>query len=145
MFFRREKPRPLTFEDRLGKLKDLGFQVDSQAGNVRVSRSGCAAEIANRDPDPPQVSRAGVLVGSEIGLLVDQGFQKTFQTPSGMRVPALAKHLVALHAFEEDLKEGLGLSSLYNESLGTENNLHLYDRVEGRDAAAPKPWQHSPR
>jgi hypothetical protein len=142
MFFRREKPRVLTFQDRLQKLKDFGFKVEPLGnGAVRVIRDGCAAEIMDRGSDTSVVSRAGVLVSGEIGLLVDQGFQKVFQTPAGVRVPATAKHLVALHAFEEDLKEALGLKSLYNESLGTENNLHLYDRVEGRDAARhPKPW-----
>jgi hypothetical protein len=142
MFFRREKPRVLTFEDRLQKLRDFRFQVDVKPDSaVRVSRDGCAADVANLGAEVPTVSRAGVLVGGEIGLLVDQGFQKVFQTPSGVRVPALARHLVSLHAFEEDLKEALGLKSLYNESLGTENNLHLYDRVEGRDAGPrPKPW-----
>ena len=68
-----------------------------------------------------------------------------WRTPSGKRVPALATQLKALHNFEEDLKEGLGLPSLYNQSLGTTSDLHLYDRVEHRDEApSPKPWDHKP-
>ena len=47
-----------------------------------------------------------------------------WRSPSGRTAPALATHLKALHAFEEDLKEGLGLPSLYNESLGTTSDLH---------------------
>ena len=59
---------------------------------------------------------------------------------------ARADQLKALHAFEEDLKEGLGLTSLYNTSLGTVSALHLYDRVVGRDleraqkSPVPRPW-----
>jgi hypothetical protein len=152
MFFRREKPVAPTFDQRLARLREHGFQVERLAnGRTRVSRGGCAAEIAG-DGDlprvadagdlPPVVARAGVLVGGEIGLLIDRGYQKTFRTPAGREVPALADHLKALHAFQEDLKEGLGLKSLYNESLGTVNDLHLYDRVTGRDAApVRRPWE----
>jgi hypothetical protein len=61
--------------------------------------------------------------------LVDVGFQKFWRTPEGNDTPVLAEDLSQLHAFEEDLRETLGLVSLYNTSLGTTNNLHLYDRV----------------
>ena len=42
----------------------------------------------------------------------------------------------------DDLKEGLGLTSLYNTSLGTVSALHLYDRVVERDQKThvPRPW-----
>ena len=47
-----------------------------------------------------------------------------------------------MHAFQEDLREALGLVSLYNESLGTVSNQYIYDRVEERDCAEPKePWE----
>ena len=48
-------------------------------------------------------------------------------------MPALASQLQALHAFDEDLREALGLTSLYNVSLGTTADEHLYDRLEDRD------------
>jgi hypothetical protein len=50
----------------------------------------------------------------------------------------LADELKALHNFEEDLREGLGEDSLYNESLGTVSTFYLYDRVKDRDAGVPK-------
>jgi hypothetical protein len=59
---------------------------------------------------------------------VDTGFQKFWRTPDGRDLPALAAHLRELHAFLEDLRETLGLTSLYNTALGTVNDLHLYDR-----------------
>jgi hypothetical protein len=79
-------------------------------------------------------------------VLVDGGFQKFFQTPKGVRHPALAPELKAVHAFEEDLRQALGLVSLYNESLGSVSNVYLYDRVKDRDTDHPKkPWELSVR
>jgi hypothetical protein len=89
-----------------------------------------------------RVGRLGLLVGNEIGVLVDAGYQKYFQTPTRKRIPAQAEHLRALHDCSEDLKESLGLTSLYNESLGSVCGKHLYDRVEDRDHGVPKrPWE----
>jgi len=83
-----------------------------------------------------------VLVGDEIALLVNEGYQMFLVTPSGKELPAQADQLKALHAFDEDLREGLGLTSLYNLSLGTVSDEHLYDRVTDRDAPVhPRPWE----
>jgi hypothetical protein len=53
--------------------------------------------------------------------------------------------LKALQQFTEELKEGLGLPTLYNESLGTVSESYHYDRIENRDkpvADRPKrPWE----
>jgi hypothetical protein len=134
MFFRNEKPRKITFTDRLASLRETGFTVDGQGSKAKVSKLGCAAMIEDRGGEHPSVGKAGIVVGDEIGLLVDGGFQKFFQTPKGRRVPALAEQLRALHAFQEDLREALGLVSLYNQGLGTTFDQHMYDRVKGRDA-----------
>ena len=110
-----------------------------------MSRDGIAAVIEERPGQHPHVNKAGLIIADEIGALVNRGYQMFWRTPNGKRVPAHATQLKALHNFEEDLKEGLGLPSLYNESLGTTSDLHLYDRVEHRDEApAPKPWEHKP-
>ena len=146
MFFRREKPQELTFSERLDGLRKLGFSTSpSGSGNARVFRDGIGAMIEDRSGQHPFVNKAGLVLGDEIGLLVNRGFQMTWRAPSGRSAPALSTQLKALHAFEEDLKEGLGLPSLYNESLGTTSDLHLYDRVQHRDQGdANKPWQHKP-
>jgi len=79
---------------------------------------------------------------SGIAKLVDGGFQKFFLAPDGGRKPALAPELKGIHAFQEDLREALGLESLYNESLGTVSTQYLYDRVKDRDRGVPKrPWE----
>ncbi len=137
MFFRREKPRQVTFSEHLDNLRTAGFTVESQGSSARVIRGRCAAVIEDRPGDRPHVNKAGILIGGEIGYGVNGGFQSFIRTASGKIEPALARDLRALHAFEEDLKEGLGLTSLYNESLGTTFDQHMYDRVVNRDRGGP--------
>ena len=145
MFFRREKPHEPTFAERIAGLKTLGFNAQSSdLHSARVSRDGIAANIEDRPGQRPHVNKAGLLMGDEISLLVNRGYQVFWRTPGGRSLPAHASQLKLLHAFEEDLKEGLGLPSLYNESLGTTSDLHLYDRVEDRDQGIHKPWEGKP-
>jgi len=144
MFFRRERLKKLSFEDHMNAARAAGFRVDSAGGGkARIERDGVAAIFEPGPEDVPRVvERAGVVMGKEIGTLTDGGFQKFFTTPSGKRKPALAEELKAIHNFQEDLREALGLTTLYNESLGTVSNLYLYDRVEGRDQGEhDKPWE----
>jgi hypothetical protein len=143
MFFRRERPKNLTFEDHLSAARAAGFKTESvPGGKTRVERNGIAVVMEPGPGGVPQVTeRAGVMIGKEIGTLTDGGFQKFFTTPGGKRKPALAEELKEIHNFQEDLREALNLTTLYNESLGTVSNLYLYDRVEGRDAGThDKPW-----
>jgi hypothetical protein len=85
-----------------------------------------------------------MLLGQELAVLTDLGNQKVFRAPSGRQAAAQAGHLKALHAFTEDLKEALQLTSLYNESLGSTNEKHLYDRIVKRDQGVPtRPWERS--
>jgi hypothetical protein len=143
MFFRHVRPKVLSFEDHLAKARTAGFTVQSAGSSTRIERNGIACVARPGSGDVPLITeRAGVMMGNEIGTLVDGGYQKFFLTPSGKRKPALAEELKAIQDFQEDLKEALGLTSLYNESLGTVSNKYLYDRVEGRDQApVHKPWQ----
>jgi hypothetical protein len=138
MFFRRERPKIPTFQERIDQLKTLGFAVTPSNGGVRITRGACALNLSERSGAVHIAERAGILIGQDIGLLVDGGFQKFFRTPSGKTKPALADDLKALHDFEEDLKEALGQKSLYNESLGTVSTYYLYDRVQDRDRGVPK-------
>ena len=90
MFFRREKPRQLTFEDRLSRLKEFGFTVTREGNKARVSKLGCAAVLSDSGTDLPQIGKAGVVVGNEIGYLVHGGYQAFFETGTRRKVPALA-------------------------------------------------------
>jgi hypothetical protein len=144
MFFRRERPKTLTFDDHMSAARSAGFRVDSAGGGkMRIERNGIGAVAEPGAGDVPRFAeRAGVLMGGEIGALTDGGYQKFFLTPHGKRKPALAEELKEIQNFQEDLREALGLTSLYNESLGTVSSKYLYDRVEGRDHGRhDKPWQ----
>lgn len=143
MFFRNQKTKPVTFEDRIASLQQLGFTTKIEAGgHCRVTRDGCASVIADLGGGKVGIGKPGVLLGGEIAALVSAGYQMFLRTPSGKEAPALATHLKALHAFDEDLREGLGLASLYNLSLGTTSDDHLYDRVAFRDSGPHhQPWE----
>ena len=144
MFFRRERPKTLTFDDHMANARAAGFRTEpAGGGRVRIERDGVACVIEPGNAEVPRVvARPGIVMGKEIGTLTDGGFQKFFMTPSGKRKPALADELKAIQNFQEDLRLALHLVSLYNESLGTVSNLYIYDRVEGRDAGEhDKPWE----
>jgi len=128
MFFSRQKPKEPGFDDQLENLRAAGFVVERRPDSrARVTRGGCGAIVAAG----PRIEQEGWMSGGEIAALIDGGFQK-FWSAGARRAPALAPQLQALHAFEEDLREALGLISFYNTSLGTTNDQHQYDRLSGR-------------
>lgn len=143
MFFRRERPKVTTFAERVQLLKTAGFSVETQAdGRVKIGKGGVAAVIGDETKNQVGIERAGIAVGSEIAVLVNHGYQMFLETPSGKRLPAMAEQLRALHQFEDDVKEALHLTNLYNTSLGTTSRKHQYDRVTARDSGhQPKPWE----
>ena len=123
------------------RLKEAGFTTaDRDGGRVLVSKYGCGALIEKTASGEPQFAvRGGLLAGEGIAHLLDRGFQKFWQ--DGERsFPALARQLKALHNFEEDLRALMGLTSLYNEALGTVSSRYVYDRIESREG----PKRHQP-
>jgi hypothetical protein len=139
MFFRREAPKNPSFQERIDVLKSAGFTAGQRPGGaVRISRFGIAVELEENDTGIRRAVGAGIVAGDEIAALTDIGNQKIFRTPSGKDLAATAAQLRAIHDFEEDIKEGFGLVSLYNESLGTVSTFYLYDRVQDRDRGVPK-------
>ena len=113
MFFRHQKPRELTFSDRVSQAASAGFKTAQVAGGTRVTRDGLAADLREAEGGQAEIGSTGILLGNEIGVLVDVGYQKIFRAPSGKSAPARAEHLKGLHAFVEDLREALGLISFY--------------------------------
>jgi hypothetical protein len=142
MLFRREKPKVPSFAERVDLLKHAGFATETMTdGRVKIAKNGIGAIIGDEGKNQPQIEQAGVLVGSEVATLLNRGFQMFLEAPSGTRIPATAEQLKALHEFEDDVKDALGLTNLYNTSLGTTSRRHMYDRVFKRDIGAqPKPW-----
>jgi hypothetical protein len=133
MSFRRPRPHIPSFSERVERLKQAGFSAENLSdGRVRIAKHGIAAVI-----DDQAMEKAGVLLGGEIGVLLNRGYQMFLETPSGKRFPATADQLKALHEFEDDVKEALDLVNLYNTSLGTTSRKHNYDRlVKQRTTAA---------
>jgi hypothetical protein len=141
MFFRNPKPKQWTFDERLASVQQAGFAVSRESGRTVASRGGFAAALEDKGSGNVAIGKAGVLVGREIAVLSSGGYQMFLRTPSGKELPALASQLMGLHAFEEDLREALGLTSLYNLSLGTTSEAHMYDRVADRDHPHRRPWE----
>jgi hypothetical protein len=143
MFFRTQAVRVPSFSDRLSNLSKFGFKTAADAsGGTRVSRGDFAAVVKDLGEGKVGITKAGILAGNEIAHMVHGGYQMFLQTPSGKQFPALSTQLTGLHAFDEDLREGLGMTSLYNLSLGTTSEAHMYDRVTDRDQPhGPRPWE----
>src|ERR1700751_6031901 len=130
-----------TFEDAVNYLREHGFDVleaPGTSGPVFVKKYNVSAAIQKAEYGGIKIfAYPGYLIGTEISKLVNKGYQQFLKT-SKTEIPATADHLKALHAFSEELKEALGLPSLYNESLGTVSESYQYDRIVGRDTPAPE-------
>src|SRR5271169_5584544 len=143
-----KKIKTKSFIEAVDWFRNHGFDVLEAPGasnRVFLKKYHSSAAIeATPDGGVKIFAYPGYLVGGEISKLVDYGHQKVLKTTK-TEVPATADHLQALHQFAEELKEGAGGISLYNESLGTVSSEYKYDRVRGRDVPEterPKrPWQ----
>jgi hypothetical protein len=137
-----------TYEDAVNWLRDNGFdliEAPGTQGRVFLRKYNVSAAIQKNGEEGVKIfAYPGYVIGSEISKLVNRGYQQFLKTAKN-EVPATADHLKALQQFTEELKEGLGLPSLYNESLGTVSEAYQYDRVKDRDkpvAEKPKrPWE----
>jgi hypothetical protein len=137
-----------SYDEALAWLREHGFDVleaPGTNGRVFLRKYNVSAAIQKTADDGVKIfAYPGYLIGSEISKLVNRGYQQFMKT-SKTEIPATAEHLKALQSFTEELKEALGLPSLYNESLGTVSEAYHYDRIEDRDKPAvsrPKrPWE----
>ena len=137
-----------TFEDAVNWLREHGFDVleaPGTAGRVFVKKYNVSAAIQkNEDGGTKIFAYPGYLVGTEISKLVNKGYQQFLKT-SKTEIAATADHLKALQSFSEELKEAMGIPSLYNESLGTTSEAYQYDRVVDRDKPVAdrkkRPWE----
>src|ERR1700690_3052864 len=137
-----------SYEEALSWLRDHGFdliEAPGMQGRVFLKKYSVSAAIQKDGDDGVKIfAHPGYLIGSEISKLVNRGYQQFLKTAK-TEVPATADHLKALQQFTEELKEGLGLPVLYNESLGTVSESYHYDRVKDRDEPeadrAKRPWE----
>ena len=135
-----------TYEEALNWLRDHGFdllEAPGTQGRVFLKKYNVSAAIQKDGDDGVKIfAYPGYLIGSEISKLVNKGYQQFLKTAK-TEVPATADHLKALQQFTEELKEGLGLPTLYNESLGTVSESYHYDRIERSRQASGRPPQAS--
>jgi len=137
-----------SYEEVLAWLRDHGFDLIEAPGTqarVFLRKYKVSAAIQKDGDEGVKIfAYPGYLIGSEISKLVNRGYQQFLKTARA-EIPATAEHLKALQQFTEELKEGLGLPTLYNESLGTVSESYQYDRIKDRDrpvAERPKrPWE----
>jgi hypothetical protein len=118
----------------LEQLRQEGCEIRQQAGGCYlVVREGCGAMVEEPSGGAIQFSvRPGLVRRDTILHLIDHGFQKFWQD-GDRRIPARAEELKALHELQRDLRAAMGLTTLYNEALGTVSSKYVYDRVEGRE------------
>jgi hypothetical protein len=142
----KRKQHLLDFEQTITQLKALGFEAAAYpqiAGATLVTKHGAGAVLVAAPGAPAAYAVGpGILVKGEVGRLLDRGYQKFIKT-SQYEIPATATQLQAIHAFSEELKQGCGSISLYNESLGTTSDVYQYDRLQGREDeqhASDSPW-----
>jgi len=136
-----------TFEDAVQWLRDHGFdliEAPGTQGRVFLKKYNVSAAIQKDGEDGVKIfAYPGYLISGEISKLINRGYQQVLKT-SKTEVAATADHLKALQQFSEELKEALGLPSLYNESLGTVSEAYQYDRIVDRDKPTAdrkkRPW-----
>jgi len=139
---------PRTFDEAVNWLRAHDFELleaPGTANRIFLKKYKCSAAIEKTQDGGVRIfAYPGNLIGGEIAKLVDRGYQKFLKT-SKAEISATAEHLKALHSFSEELKEAIGATSLYNESLGSVSEAYTYDRVKDRDlpySSRPKrPWQ----
>ncbi len=137
-----------SFDEAVSWLRDHGFdliEAPGTQGRVFLKKYNVSAAIQKDGDSGVKIfAYPGYLIGGEISKLVNKGYQQVLKTAK-TEVAATADHLKALQQFSEELKEALGLPSLYNESLGTVSESYHYDRIQDRDKPAaerPKrPWE----
>ncbi|MFI5115596.1 MAG: hypothetical protein ACHP8B_02745 [Terriglobales bacterium] len=146
-----KKIKTKSYDDAVSWFRTHGFDVLEAPGTsnrVFLKKHHCSAAIERTGDGGVKVfAYPGYLLNGEISKLVDHGYQKVLKTTKA-EYPANADHLKALHQFTDELKEGIGAISLYNEGLGTVSESYMYDRMRGRDlpkAERPqRPWQTAP-
>lgn len=116
------------------QFQQAGFEVNAAAaGSLEVKKSGCVAYLQSRGGEwiysgPPYFVVHGIKCELE-----DRGYQKFwYSKPDGKRFPIRKVDLEVLHRFDEEIRYCLGMTNLYNESLGSTNARTVYDRLTGR-------------
>ncbi len=125
-----------TYEEAIARLRNNGFDILDAPGTsnrVFLKKYNCSAAIAKDAKGGVAIfAYPGPVLGGEIAKLIHKGYQQFFKTTKA-EVPATADRLKDLAQFTNELKQAIGSTTLWNESLGTVSEDYVYDRVVGRD------------
>jgi hypothetical protein len=126
--------KTVTVQDIQKQFKQAGFGVSTAPGDrIEVKKSGFVAYLGRESGkvvyiEPPYFIFQGLQCELE-----DRGYQKFwFAKAENKRFPIRKSDLLVLHGFDEEVRFILGMTSLYNESLGSTNARTVYDRLTGR-------------
>ncbi|HZO99374.1 MAG TPA: hypothetical protein VFD30_03685 [Terriglobia bacterium] len=131
-----------TERDILREFRESGFEVvpdPARPSSISVKKYGCV-RFLERTPQgtwTPSSPPYFVVHGLNCEL-EDRGYQK-FWYSDGRRFPIRLNDLRTLHRFDAEVREILGLQSLYHESLGSTCARSVYDRLTGRPDSSGNP------
>jgi hypothetical protein len=115
-----------------------GFTVRSSGGVVRIEKYGSGAELRKTPDGHYQMTELpAVMMQGLFARLWDAGYQKFLLTSDGRKFPATFEQLSNLRRFNEELRATLGVTTYYNEALGSTSHVSVYDRVKGRPGDVP--------
>lgn len=120
-------------QDVQKQFEQAGFVVENQPGKIKLKKSNCVAYL-ERNGDRWLYTGLPYMVVQGIECeLEDRGYQKFWYSKADdKRFPIRRVDLDAIHRFDEEIRYIMGITSLYNESLGSTNARTVYDRLDGR-------------
>jgi hypothetical protein len=128
----------LFSQAQIESLSPKGFLVRSSGGVVRIERYGCAAELRKTPEGLYQMTLLpAIMYQGQFTRLWDAGYQKFLLTHDNRKIPVRVNQLMDLRRFNEELRTALGVSTYYNEALGSTCHVSVYDRLKGRPGAVP--------
>ena len=114
-------------------LSAKGFLVRNSGGVVRIEKYNCGAELRKEAQNGFRMTIIpSIMLQGQFTHLWDAGYQKFLLTNDGRKVPIRVHQLADLRCFNEELRTALGVSTYYNEALGSTCHYSVYDRVKGR-------------
>ena len=123
----------LFTQSQVESLSAKGFLVRSSGGVVRIEKYECGAELRKAPAGEFQMTIIPCIMWQgQFTRLWDAGYQKFLLTHDAKKLPVHVQQLVELRRFNEELRTALGVSTYYNEALGSTCHFTVYDRVKGR-------------
>jgi len=129
----------LFTQPQIETLSSKGFLVRNSGGVVRIEKYNCGAEL-RKEPQGGSFRMTiipSIMLQGQFTRLWDAGYQKFLLTNDGVKVPIRVAQLGELRLFNEELRTALGVSTYYNEALGSTCHYSVYDRVKGRTGDIP--------